>query len=789
MTEEQITQKPATKIKPKEYCIIPLRDMVIFPRITTTILVGRPKSLAAVKEAENKNEMIFAVSQKRPSDEKATKKNINKVGTLCRIVHSMETPDGTMKIVLDGISKAEIKEFSEDDSKCLKASVNRLSDVVEEGDEKEVKELGKIAMNKFAELIRSSKNMDEAIIGALLNVKSNIDLAYYISSFLDFSTEKKQEILAECNIKKRILKTLNNLELELNMLRTEKEIAESVTKKFAKTQRKVFLKEQLKEIKKELGEDLDEEDDDTDVAEIRGKLKKLKLTSEAKEKCNKELAKLSRMHSISPEYNVTVNYLDWITSLPWNKKTKIKKSVADAEKILNRDHYGLDKVKERILEFLAVYKRTNSLRGPIICLVGPPGVGKTSLAKSIAEAVNRKYIKVSLGGVRDEAEIRGHRRTYVGSMPGKIIQSMKKAAVSNPLMLLDEIDKMNSDLRGDPTSAMLEVLDPEQNINFNDHYLEVDYDLSDVMFIATANSLGTIPGPLRDRMEVIKLSGYTEDEKLNISKKYLIKKQLKQHGLKASEFSINDAAIKDIIREYTFEAGVRNLEREIAKLVRKATREIVTGDAKKVSVTRANLEKYLGVRKFSYGKVGEKDLLGTTTGLAYTEFGGDLLSIEALKFEGSGNLKITGKLGEVMQESVQAAFSHARSMATLTHKIDAETFNKWDFHVHVPEGATPKDGPSAGIAIYTSLTSIILNRPVKKDVAMTGEITLNGKVLPIGGLKEKLLAALRGGIKTVIIPKDNEKNLKELPKNILEGLKIHPVSTVEEVIELALRKK
>lgn len=780
-------EENSTTIKSKKYCVLPLRDMVIFPKVTTTILVGRPKSLAAVKEAEDNNDLVFVIAQKNPDDEKITEKELYKTGLLCRIVHTIETPDGTLKVVLDGVTVASINEL-EDTTDCLKTSVNKVIEIHKPEEEQEVRDLGKMLLNRFADFIKASRNIDEALVGALLNIKSSTDVSYYVTSFLDLETVKKQEILEERNIKERILKALRALELALAMVQTEKEISDSVTQKFAKSQKKIFLKEQLRQIKKELGEDLDEDEDDGDTGEIKARLKKLKLSKEAKNKTDKELARLARTHSISPEYNVILDYLDWITSLPWNKKTRAKHDLNNAEKILNRDHYGLDKVKERILEFLAVYKRTNALKGPIICLVGPPGVGKTSLAKSIAEAVNRKYIKVSLGGVRDEAEIRGHRKTYVGSMPGKIIHSLKKAEVSNPLMLLDEIDKMNSDMRGDPTSAMLEVLDPEQNSNFNDHYLEIDYDLSDVMFIATANDLGSIPAPLRDRMEIIRLAGYTEEEKINISKKYLIKKQLKAHGLEAKEFSINDEVIKNIIREYTFEAGVRNLERELAKLVRKATKKLVTEEKKKISITKKNLEEYLGVSKFSYGMAGKDDIVGTTTGLAYTEFGGDLLSIEVLKFEGSGKLKVTGKLGEVMQESVQAAFSHARATATSIYKIEAETFNKWDFHVHVPEGATPKDGPSAGIAIYTSLMSAILNKAVKKDVAMTGEITLNGKVLPIGGLKEKLLAALRGNIKTVMIPKDNEKNLKELPKNILESLEIHPVSKVEEVLNIAVNK-
>lgn len=771
------------KLKRKVHYLLPLRDTVIFPKATNAVLIGREKTIKAIEKAYESSSKIFVVSQKAFNVEKIKRKDLYDVGVLCNIVQKVQLPDGNIKILVEGVSKARLVKFFQDDG-CYSAEVKAIRESRLKRDDEKVAELRKIVLNKFNTYIGRDTRIPQTIISSLKLVKSVDEFLFYIVTILPISTENKQKVLECRSDEEKLRKAFELVELELEILNTEKKISKNIDQKFLERRRKVYLNERLKYIKKELGKDAAEEN--SEVAELKEKIKKIKLPKEVREKCEKELKRMENMFSRSPEYAVLQNYLDWIISLPWGTKSKSKNDLKKAEKILERDHHGLEEVKKRILEFLAVYKRTGSLKGSIICLFGPPGVGKTSLARSIAEALNRKYVKVSLGGIRDEAEIRGHRRTYVGSMPGRIIQCLKKAKTSNPLVLLDEIDKISSDFRGNPSSALLEVLDPEQNKHFSDHYLEVDYDLSDVMFIATGNNLSNIPTPLRDRMEVIRISGYTENEKLEITKKYLIPKQLKIHGLTKKEFSITDKEILKIIRLYTFEAGVRNLEREIAKIIRKSVKKIVTDNkVKKVDVNGKNIKKYLGVEKFSYGKVDEKDRIGVATGMAYTEFGGDLLSIEALKFTGTGKLITTGKLGQVMKESVQAAFSYVRSKAK-SFGTTQKQFNKYDFHVHVPEGATPKDGPSAGIAICGSLMSVMTGLKIRKDVAMTGEITLTGRVLPIGGLKEKLLAALRGKIKTVVIPEKNKKNIAELPSEIVKKLEIKTAKNMEEVLKVIL---
>jgi ATP-dependent Lon protease len=767
----------------KTYFALPLKGMVIFPKITTAILVGRKQSVNAVEKAYEKNENIFVVTQKNDRNDNIKQKDLYKVGILCNIIQKIVLPDGTLKILIQGISKHELIKFA-DQNDCFTAEIKTIKDLKPNGDKNEIDDLKKIVLNKFDDYLKANKRIPIEIIPSLAIVKTIDELLFYIITLLPLGVKEKQDVL-ECKTSmEKLKKVFELLELQIEFLKTENKISENVDKKFVDYQKKVYLNAKLQSIKKELGEDV--KDDDSDIGELKKQIKSLNLPQDVREKCEKEVKHLENMFTQSAEYNVIKTYLDWIVSLPWNNKSQVTNDIEKAEKILERDHYGLDEVKKRIIEFLAVYKRTETLKGPIICLAGPPGVGKTSLAKSIAEAVNRNYIKVSLGGIRDEAEIRGHRKTYVGSMPGRIIQSIKKAKTSNPLMLLDEIDKVSSDYHGDPSSALLEVLDPEQNKNFNDHYLEVDYDLSDVMFLTTANNLSNIPIPLRDRMEVIKISGYTEEEKLQIAKKYLIPKQIAANGLKKEEFAIDDNSITKIIREYSFEAGVRNLERELAKLARKVVKELtINNKLKKITITLKNLKKYLGAEKFSYGHADKQDRVGVATGLAYTEYGGDLLSIEALKFSGNGKLATTGKLGDIMKESIQAAFSYVRSRIT-DFDITAKEFNKFDFHIHVPEGATPKDGPSAGVAICGALMSVITGLKIRKDIAMTGEITLVGNVLAIGGLKEKLLAALRGDIKTVIIPAENKRNLTELPKNVKKGLNIKLVKTIEEALQIML---
>lgn len=765
---------------PKIFFAIPLRDVVIFPQMTTTILVGREKSLKSIEEARRLNLPIFAVTQTNPDHDEFDPKNLHKVGTICKISEAINTADGTLKVIIQGLTRAELKQVISSD-KIFSCEVETITENKVGADNKELLATIKACVENFGKYAEYNKRITPDVLASLTKVQSPTEIAYLIATYTNGLVQRKQEILEENSLHGKLHKVLKLLKTEIEIGQAEERINKSIQEKFVKSQKELYLNEQLKNIKKELGQD-----EETEINELKEKLAKLKLPKEVRKKCDNELKKMEKMNPYSSESGVVRNYLDWISSLPWSNTTKLIKDIDKAHKTLDKDHYGLEKIKERILEFIAVQMKTKDSKGPILCLVGAPGVGKTSFAKSIAEALGRKYIKVSLGGVRDESEIRGHRRTYIGAMPGRIIQSMRKAESVNPLMLLDEIDKMSYDFRGDPASALLEVLDPEQNSNFSDHYLEVEYDLSKVMFVATANSLDTIPVPLRDRMEIIRISGYTEDEKMHIAKEHLIKKQCQENGLKKTEFKITDEAILELIRKYTFEAGVRNLNREIAKLARKATKEIVTTKVKSLSIDKRNLHQYAGVEKKTFGIAKEKDMVGVATGLAYTEYGGDLLDIEVLKFEGSGKVQITGRLGDVMKESAQASLSYTRSISK-DFKIDAKKFNKYDFHIHVPEGATPKDGPSAGVALCVALVSILTNKPIRKDIAMTGEITLSGKVLEIGGLKEKLLAALRGGIKTVLIPAQNKKDLEEMPKEVLDQLKIKPISHIKEALKESLK--
>ncbi|MFT7087655.1 MAG: ATP-dependent Lon protease [Rickettsiales bacterium] len=758
---------------------IPLRDLVIFPHMTTTIVVGRQKSLKSIENSKAANIPIFAVTQKNPDQDTFDQESIYGVGVICKIIESTNTKDGNLKLVLQGVMRGKIKRvLSEKD--FFSCEVEFLQDKKHSLEDKELRGLIKALVDGFTNLGDYNKKITPEIINSLTKIKSPNDLAFLMCSFLSIDNETRQEILEEDDSKKKIYRVLELLQQNINTANTEAKVAKTIQEKISKSHKEIYLQEQLKQIKKDLGQD-----EEGELKVIKEKIASLKLPAEALEKSQSEIAKLEKMNLFSSEAGVVRGYLDWIAKLPWHKKTKSNTTLEKSQKILDKNHYALNKIKERVLEFIAVQIKTKNSRGPILCLVGAPGVGKTSLARAIADSLGRNYVKVSLGGVRDEAEIRGHRRTYIGSMPGRILQSMKKAKVVNPLILLDEIDKMSYDMRGDPSSALLEVLDPEQNKNFSDHYLEIEYDLSNVMFVATANNIANVPAPLRDRMEIIRLSGYTEDEKLNIAKKHLIPKQKTEHGITAKEFSISDSALLQLIRKYTFEAGVRNLSREIASLARKTVKKIVSGEVKQVHITDKNLAGIAGVSKHNYGIAKKENQIGVATGLAYTDFGGDLLDIEAVKFAGSGKIKITGKLGEVMQESAQTALSYVRSISEELN-ISAKEFNKYDFHIHVPEGATPKDGPSAGVALCSSLVSAITGFPVGKDVAMTGEITLTGRVLQIGGLKEKMLAALRGGIKTVIIPKSNEKDIAELPEDVKKNLKIITVSTAKEALKEVL---
>ena len=761
--------------------VLPLRDIVVFPHMIVPLFVGREKSVRALEAVMKDDKQILLVAQKNASQDDPSVEDIYRIGTVSTILQLLKLPDGTVKVLVEGGRRAKIISFKETES-FFEAKTEPMPDVA--GEKKDLEALGRTVVSQFEQYIKLNKKIAPEVLVSLNQIDEPSKLADTVASHLNLKIPEKQDLLEIAKTSERLERVFGHMESEIGVLQVEKKIRNRVKRQMEKTQREYYLNEQLKAIQKELGEGEDGKDEN---AELEARIKKTKFSKEAREKATAELKKLRTMSPMSAEATVVRNYLDWMLSIPWKKRSKINNDVVAAEKILEADHYGLEKVKERIIEYLAVQARSPKVRGPILCLVGPPGVGKTSLGKSIAKATGRSFVRMSLGGVRDEAEVRGHRRTYIGSMPGKVIQGMKKAKTSNPLFLLDEVDKLGQDWRGDPSSALLEVLDPEQNSTFADHYLEVDYDLSDVMFVTTANSL-RMPQPLLDRMEIIRIPGYTEDEKVEISKRHLINKQGEAHGLKKDEWSITEDALRDLIRYYTREAGVRNLEREIANLARKSVKEIVTKKTPKVAVTRKNLEKFAGVKKFRYGETEAEDMVGVVTGLAWTEVGGEILTIESVLLPGKGNIKQTGKLGDVMQESVSAALSYVRSRS-LRFGIKPTLFEKRDIHVHVPEGATPKDGPSAGVAMATSLVSILTGIPVRRDVAMTGEITLRGRVLPIGGLKEKLLAALRAGITTVFIPKENEKDLAEIPDNVKKHLKLIPVADVDEVIAQALARR
>jgi len=759
--------------------VLPLRDIVVFPNVTTPLFVGREKSINALDFVMGETKKILLLAQKNADIDNPKDQDLYNVGTIAEVLQLLKLPDGTVKILVEGKSVCKVLEYNKNE-KFLDAKIENCKLI----EEKNNNLLSQALINKFNKLLKTSKKFNDENNLNFKNISKPDVIANKTVSTLGIELDEKQKILETLDVQKKLEIIIGHLDSELELMSVEKRIRGRVKNQMEKTQREYYLNEQLKAIQKELGE-IEEGKDE--LKQLEDSIKKAKMSKEAEEKCFSELKKLKTMSPMSAESTVVRNYLDWMVSVPWHEASVVSTDLVKAEKVLDQDHYGLEKVKDRILEFLAVQSRIKKIKGPILCLVGPPGVGKTSLGKSIAKATGREFVRMSLGGVRDEAEIRGHRRTYIGSLPGKIIQMMKKSGKTNPLILLDEIDKVGMDYRGDPSSALLEALDPEQNKDFNDHYLEVDYDLSNVMFVTTANTLN-IPGPLLDRMEIIRLAGYTEDEKLEIAKKYLLPKQIKDNGLNKDELTIQDKQILELIRGYTKESGVRGLERELSKLARKSVKEIVTNKSKKVEINDKNLDEYLGVKKFKFGEIENEDLVGIVTGLAWTEVGGELLSIETVVMPGKGKLEYTGKLGDVMKESIKAAKSFIRSRC-LDYGIIPPTFEKKDFHVHVPEGATPKDGPSAGIAMVTSIVSALSNIPVKRDVAMTGEVTLRGRVLPIGGLKEKLLAALRGGIKTAIIPSENEKDLKEIPQNVKDGLTIIPVSDVDEVLRIALTKK
>ena len=760
------------------YPVLPLRDIVVFPHMIVPLFVGREKSVAALETVMKDDKQILLVAQKNASQDEPAPKDIHSVGVVGSVLQLLKLPDGTVKVLVEGGARARIVEFR-DNPAFFEARAEKMEE--DEGDPDELEALGRSVTGQFEQYVKLNKKVPPEVLVSVNQIEEPSKLADTIASHLSIKLDEKQELLEIGSVSGRLERVVSLMEGEIGVLQVEKRIRSRVKRQMEKTQREYYLNEQMKAIQKELGEGEDGRDE---AAELEARIKATKLTKEAREKSLAEVKKLRSMSPMSAEATVVRNYLDWMLSIPWKKRTRIKKDIKNAEKILNDDHYGLEKVKERILEYLAVQQRARKMKGPILCLVGPPGVGKTSLGKSVARATGRNFVRFSLGGVRDEAEIRGHRRTYIGSLPGKIIQSMKKAKSSNPLFLLDEVDKMGADFRGDPASALLEVLDPEQNNTFNDHYLEVDYDLSDVMFITTANTLRMAPA-LLDRMETIRIPGYTEYEKIQIAKRHLIPKQAKAHALKKGEWSISDEALTNLIRYYTREAGVRNLERELANLARKATREIVADGREKVRVTRRNLKKFAGIRKYRYGEVEHEDMVGVTTGLAWTEVGGELLSIESVTLPGKGRVISTGKLGDVMRESVQAAESYVKSRA-VEFGIRPTILSKRDIHVHVPEGATPKDGPSAGVAMVTSIVSVLTGVAVRKSIAMTGEITLRGRVLPIGGLKEKMLAALRGGLTTVLIPKENEKDLEDIPDNVKKDITIVPVETMDEILRHAL---
>ena len=762
------------------YPVLPLRDIVVFPGMIVPLFVGREKSVKALEEVMKDDKQILLIAQKNASQDDPGPDDIYTIGTLGTVLQLLKLPDDTVKVLVEGGRRVKITGYN-DRPDFFEARAVHMEEAPDDG--AELQAAARTVVSEFENYVKLNKKVPPEVVVSINKIEEPAKLADTISAHLALKVAEKQQLLELDSVSKRLERILGLMEGEIGVLQVEKKIRNRVKRQMEKTQREYYLNEQMKAIQKELGETEDGRDE---ISELEKRIKKTRLSKEAKEKANAELKKLRTMSPMSAEATVVRNYLDWLLSIPWRKPTKIIKDLKYAEDILNADHHGLEKVKERILEYLAVQQRVDKMKGPILCLVGPPGVGKTSLGKSIAKATGRNFVRMSLGGVRDEAEIRGHRRTYIGSLPGKVIQSMKKAKSSNPLFLLDEIDKLGADFRGDPSSALLEVLDPEQNTTFNDHYLEIDYDLSNVMFITTANSL-RMAQPLLDRMEIIRLAGYTEDEKVAITRKHLIPKQVEANGLKENEIEIHDDAVRDLVRYYTREAGVRNLEREIANLARKATKEILMKGTTKVKIGRKNLDKYAGVRRFRFGEAELEDLVGITTGLAWTEVGGELLQIEAVLVPGRGRMSVTGKLGDVMQESVQAANAYVRSRAHL-FGIKSSIFEKRDIHIHVPEGATPKDGPSAGVAMVTSIVSALTGIAVRKEVAMTGEISLRGRVMPIGGLKEKLLAALRGGLKTVLIPKENERDLPEIPDNVKKGLEIVPVSTVDEVLARALVK-
>jgi ATP-dependent Lon protease len=760
------------------YPVLPLRDIVVFPHMIVPLFVGREKSVRALEAVMADDRQILLASQMDPGVDDPEAEGIYRAGVLANVLQLLKLPDGTVKVLVEGKARVRIAEFLPN-PRFFEARAEALAEVA--GDGATVKALVRSVAEEFERYAKIKKNTPEEALSAIAEAQDAAKLADLVSGHLGIEVAQKQDLLETLNVAERLEKVYGLMQGEMSVLQVEKKIKSRVKTQMERTQREYYLNEQMKAIQRELG---DGEEGQNEIAELEERIHKTKFSKEARDKAQAELKKLKAMSPMSAEATVVRNYLDWLLALPWGVKSRVKKNLTAAEAVLDADHYGLDKVKERIVEYLAVQARSSKLRGPILCLVGPPGVGKTSLGRSVARATGREFIRISLGGVHDESEIRGHRRTYIGSMPGKIIQALKKAKTTNPLILLDEIDKMGQDFRGDPASAMLEVLDPEQNSTFTDHYLEVEYDLSNVLFLTTANSYN-MPGPLLDRMEIIPIEGYTEDEKREIARQHLLPKQIKGHGLKKTEFSVSDAALTEILRHYTREAGVRNLEREIAKLARKAVTEILKGKTKAVNVTPEKVEVYLGVPRFRFGLAEEKDQVGVVTGLAWTSVGGDLLQIEALKLPGKGRMKTTGKLGDVMKESIEAASSFVRSISPEIG-VKPTVFEKVDIHVHVPEGATPKDGPSAGIAMVTSIVSVLTGIAVHRDVAMTGEVTLRGNVLPIGGLKEKLLAALRGGIKTVLIPQENAKDLAEIPENVKAGLELVPVSNVREVLRRAL---
>jgi ATP-dependent Lon protease len=761
----------------RSYPVLPLRDIVVFPHMIVPLFVGREKSIRALEEVMRSDIYILLATQKNASDDDPATDSIYEVGTLASVLQLLKLPDGTVKVLVEGAARARVQKYG-DRMDYYEAEAVVLADEV--GEKVEAEAMARSVVNEFESYVKLNKKISPEVVGVVHQIEDYAKLADNVASHLAIKIPDKQQILETTSVPARLERILGLMESEISVLQVEKRIRTRVKRQMEKTQREYYLNEQMKAIQKELG---DEEGRD-ELAELEDKIKKTKLSKEARDKATHELKKLRQMSPMSAEATVVRNYLDWLLSIPWGRKSKIKKDLHNAEQILDHDHFGLEKVKDRIVEYLAVQTRANKLTGPILCLVGPPGVGKTSLGKSIAKATGREFVRVSLGGVRDEAEIRGHRRTYIGSMPGKIIQSMRKAKTSNPLFLLDEVDKMGSDFRGDPSSALLEVLDPEQNSTFNDHYLEVDYDLSNVMFITTANTLN-IPPPLMDRMEIIRIAGYTEEEKLQIARRHLIPNAVSKHGLHTDEWSIDDDALMMLIRRYTREAGVRNLERELSTLSRKAVKELMTSKLKAVHVTTENLGDYVGVPKHRHGEIEAEDMVGMVTGLAWTDVGGELLTIEGVMMPGKGRMTVTGNLRDVMKESISAAASYVRSRA-VGFGIEPPLFERRDIHVHVPEGATPKDGPSAGVAMVTAIVSVMTGIAVRRDVAMTGEITLRGRVLPIGGLKEKLLAALRGGMKTVLIPEENAKDLVDLPDSVKNGLEIVPVSRMDEVLSRAL---